>query len=76
MPGFPNEGSTKCNRGAATVNPVTGELRRIDEPSSKRNDGLVTEGCLKIPKEYLYAATEAGLGSSNGTATNNTCGLF
>ena len=54
---------TKKRRGAVSVNPVTGELKQV---SKETNDGSVTEGCLKIPGKYLHAASEAGLGSSNG----------
>lgn len=66
-------------RGKVTVNPVTGELR-VKEGKGEAGDAMcedtVTEGCLKIPKRYLHAAAEAGLGSSNGAVMLFKCSVL
>ncbi|KAA0161648.1 hypothetical protein FNF27_08142 [Cafeteria roenbergensis] len=45
-------------RGAVKVNPVTGELTRID---ATKEEGTVRSGCVSIPERYLHAARDAGL---------------
>jgi hypothetical protein len=67
----------KVPRGSVRVNPVTGQMQRIEPTRSKQGSGknesdeeMVREGCMMIPKKYLTAATDAGLGSSDGMYSN------
>eukprot|EP00924_Labyrinthula_sp_SR-Ha-C_P016066 snap_masked-scaffold_4-processed-gene-17.41-mRNA-1 protein AED:1.00 eAED:1.00 QI:0/-1/0/0/-1/1/1/0/60 len=53
-------------REAKTVDPVTGKLRTAQH-KGRQEDDLVQEGCLKIPRKYLRAAAEAGLGDQEGS---------
>jgi len=46
------------------VNPVTGKMEAVKP--KKEDSGKVREGCMMIDRKYLQAATDAGLGSSNG----------
>ena len=47
------------------VNPVTGKMEAVKNDGKQTGD-KVREGCMMIDRKYLSAATEAGLGSSNG----------
>jgi len=48
-------------RGAFTVNPVTGELRKAEVKEGLRRDGM-----LQLSDKYINAARDAGLGTQQG----------
>lgn len=55
--------ATKTERGPVRVNPITGEMIRIDPSEQKKG---VRDGSMIIPEKYLHAAADAGLGNSEG----------
>lgn len=64
------------SRAPIRINPVTGKMSAVDEDSRGNEEEMVREGCMLIPKKYLTAATDAGLGSSNGECTQSTSCLI
>jgi hypothetical protein len=50
-------------RGAVKVNPVTGELKRVD---GNKEAGTMRSGCVTLPEKYMHAARDAGLASGTG----------
>lgn len=48
-------------RGAFSVNPVTGELRKAEVKEGMRRDGM-----LQLSDKYINAARDAGLGTQQG----------
>jgi len=57
-------------RGAVKVNPVTGELKRVD---SNAETGMIRSGCVMVPEKYKHAARDAGL--ADGTSEAWWCPL-
>jgi len=58
------------SRGSVRVNPVTGKMTSVTKNANAKD--MVREGSLHIPKEYLFAAAEAGLGNANGMYSHMT----
>lgn len=50
-------------RGAVKVNPVTGELKRVD---GNKQAGTMRSGCVTLPEKYMHAARDAGLAEGTG----------
>ena len=60
------------SRAPIRVNPVTGKMSAMEADGDGGDEEMVREGCMMIPKKYLTAATDAGLGSSNGESVSST----